>query len=271
MKKYCLLLCVFLLAACSSPSTTVEPAIVETAIAQTIQAGVEATIAQASDTPTPPPTDTPTPTPTATQTANPTETPSPTPDLRVIDMNPYDLMLTVKDLPADAKYVLPGPGWISPHRNSEVVSGWGVEEGRDYIEKTGRVDGWFVYYFRNTKVVIAPEEMYDNIVMYRTAAGAQLIIDQYSSCKDRDSDFTLVETDFKIGDASNVCIRRQMQPSGDYRVWYRIEFSYRNYYHAVHGYGWEKEVRPEYVQQAAVTLLEKLKAAPLSDEVLFTP
>jgi len=186
-------------------------------------------------------------------------------------MNPYYLKLTTEDLPADAKYGLPDSCCrIRPHPNSEVVADRGIDEGSDYIEKTGRVGGWVVNYYKTTKDVIAPEEIYDNIVMYQTAAGAQMLLNQYSNCKDRDFEFTLVETDFKIGDVSNVCMSRHMQPTGEYMVLYRIEFSYRNYFHAVHGWGQENEVKPEFVQQIAVLLLEKLKAAPLSDVVILT-
>jgi hypothetical protein len=62
-----------------------------------------------------------------------------------------------------------------------------------------------------------------------------------------------------------------MQPSGRNRVWYRIEFIRRNVFHAVYGWGWETEVTPEFVQAVAMTLLEKVEEAPLSDEVTFRP
>jgi hypothetical protein len=42
-------------------------------------------------------------------------------------------------------------------------------------------------------------------------------------------------------------------------------FSYRNYLHAVSGWGWEYEVKPEYVEDIARILLAKLQAAPLSN------
>jgi hypothetical protein len=235
---------------------------IQTAIAQTEQA-----LPTQTSTFVPVSTNTPEP----TFTTVPTVAPSPTPDLRVIDGNPEDFLLQREDLPKDAKYYLPGSDWISPHRNSEVVSGWGIDKGREYLEKTGRVDGWWVYYDRGTKTVIAPEEVYDNAILFRTAEGARRLISEYGNCSDPESGFTKLDTDLKIGDMTAVCMKREMQSSGDNRAWYLIEFSYRNFGHTVMGWGWENEVRPEYLQAIAQTLLAKLEAAPLSNEVTFSP
>jgi hypothetical protein len=259
VKKIILTLIVLVFLSACAPSAPSQGDI-QTAIAQTEQA-----------LPTLTPTFIPTNTPEPTFTSVPTIAPSPTPDQRVIDGNPEDFLMQLEDLPKDAKYYLPNSTWISPLRNSEIVSGWGVDEGREYLEKTGRVDGWTVDYERGTKTVITPEEMYDNVVLYRTVDGAHLIITEYSNCSDPKSDFTELEIDFKIGDMTKACISRQMQSSGDNRVWYLIEFTYRNFYHSVGGWGWENEVRPEYVQDIARTLLAKLEAAPLSNEVTFSP
>ena len=271
-----LLAMVIVLAACT-PSAPSDQSI-QTAIAQT-----EASQPKASETTTP--TKTPEPSSTSTETraptttftpeptSTPTSTPSPTPDLRVIDADPKDFLLERSDLPEEARYYLPNAGWISPHRNSEVVSGWGVDEGREYLEKTGRIDGWWVWYKRGTITVIAPEEIYDNIVIYQSIEGAQLVMTDYSNCQGRlaDSDWTILETDLQIGDMTIVCTDKEMQSTGDNRVWIRIEFTYRNFYHAVVGWGWEKEVQLEYVANVARILLAKLEAAPLSDKVTFSP
>jgi hypothetical protein len=248
-----------LIASCSASDAQIA-----TAIAQT-----QAAIPQ--DTPTIVPSPTHTHTPEPTITPEPTLTPSPTPDLRVFDIDPRNLLLSKDDLQKDGRYYLPNSRWISPHRNSEVISGWGAEEGREYLAKTGRIDGWIVAYARGTRTVVAPDEIYDNVVLYKTSEGAMLVITDYSSCKDPDSGFELVETDFSIGDAINVCIDKEMQPNGKNRVWYRIEFVYRNIFHGVTGWGWEDVVTPEFIEDVTVTLLEKLTTLPLSSEVSFKP
>jgi hypothetical protein len=105
-----------------------SPSQVATAVAQT-QA------ANPTQTHTPVPTNTSTP----TETPTPTATPSPTPDIRVIDVDPHEMLMTTSDLPTEARYYLPDYSWISPHRNSEVVSGWGVNEAGNILSAP---DAW---------------------------------------------------------------------------------------------------------------------------------
>jgi len=273
MKKLTLIVILtLLLSACGSGMPTIDPLSIQTAIAQTAAANPTVTLTPLqTETPLPTSTTIPTETSTPDPTSTPTETPSPTPDLRVIDADPYTFLLKAEDLPKDAYYYLPNSEWISPHRNSEVVGGWGVDEGRAYLAATGRIDGWWVSYERGTRTVIAPEEVYDNPVLFRTTAGAKLVLTQYSTCSDPDTKYIPVQTDLKIGDMTNVCMYREMQSSGENRVDLLIEFSYRNVYHTVSGWGWEDEVQLDYVAAVARTLLAKLEVMPLSDSVTFEP
>jgi hypothetical protein len=269
-----LVLLALTISACANESPTIDPSSVQTAIAQTEAADPTSTSTKIP-TETPTKTSTPTETATPTPTNTPTETTSPTPDLRVIDADPYTFLLKAEDLPEDAYYYLPNSEWISPHRNYEVISGWGVDEGRAYMAATGRVDGWWVYYLRDTNAVMAPEQIGDNPVLFRTIEGAQLLITQYGTCvyKDKNPNFNFVpvQTDLKIGDLTNVCISREMQSSGENHVHLIIEFSYRNVTHNISGWGWEDEVQLDYLANVARTLLAKLEAMPLSDSVTFEP
>ena len=222
-----------MLSACANKTVTIDPSNVQTAIAQTSAAKpTETFIPEPTETPKPTTTPTLTKTDTPNPTTTPTETPSPTPDLRVIDADPYTFLLKAEDLPEDAHYYLPNSSWISPHRNYEVISGWGVDEGRAYLAATGRVDGWWVYYERGTNTVIAPEQIGDNPVLFRTIEGAKNLINQFGTCVNTDLNpnikFTPIQTDLKIGDLSNICITREMQSSGENKVTMTIEFSYRN-------------------------------------------
>ena len=260
------------LSACASGTPTTDPSSVQTAIAQTAAVNpISSSTPLHTETPLPTATPTSTETSTPTSTSNPTETPSPTPDLRVIDADPYTFLLKAEDLPEDAYYYLPNSEWISPHRNYEVISGWGVDEGRAYLAATGRVDGWWVYYERGTNTVIAPEEIYDNPVLFRSTEGAQLLITQYGTCVDPDKKYKPVQTDLIVGDMANMCMSREMQSSGEYKIRLIIEFSYRNVAHQLAGLGWEKEVKLDYLADVARTLLAKLEAMPLSESVTFEP
>ena len=269
-----LVLLALILSACASGKATIDPSFVQTAIALTEAADP---IVTSTKMPTETPTVTTSPTETATLTPSytPTETPSPTPDLRVIDADPYTFLLKAEDLPEDAYYYLPNSEWISPHRNYEVISGWGVDEGRAYMAATGRVDGWWVYYLRDTNAVIAPEQIGDNPVLFSTVEGARLLISQYGTCvykdKNQNINFVPIQTDLKIGDLTNICISREMQSSGENKVDLIIEFSYRNVTHNISGWGWEDEVQLDYLANIARTLLAKLEAMPLSNSVTFEP
>ncbi len=248
---YALLFIVVLFGSGCQPSDTA----IQTAMAQTQAANPTSTF-----TPIPP-----TETPTTTPTETPTITPSPTPDLRVIQLDPKDFLLQKSDLPLDAKYYLPNETWISPHHNEEIIGGWGVEEGRAYIAETGRIDGWWVAYKRGADTVIAPEEIYDNVILYKTIAGAQLVITKYGDRRVTEGGYTELINPTIIGDLTRVFTKKEMQSSGEYRVEYLIEVSYRNYVHVVSGWGWEHEVKPEYVENIAGILLARLQAAPLSN------
>jgi len=248
-----------ILIACLLTACAPSQASIQTAMAQTQAAKPTSTFTLI------PPTETPTETPTSTPTETPTITPSPTPDLQVIQLDPKDFLLQKSDLPLDAKYYLPNETWISPHHNEEIIGGWGVEKGRAYLAETGRIDGWWVIYKRSTDTVIAPEQIYDNVVLYKTIAGAKLVITKYEDRYVIEFGYTELENPTIIGDLTRVFIKKEMQPSGEYRIRYEIVFSYRNYLHAVSGWGWEYEVKPEYVEDIARILLAKLQAAPLSN------
>jgi hypothetical protein len=265
----------FLLIGCGRSERTQQ-----TALAQTEAAQPTATYtALPSDTPTLTPsptfsltpslTPTETPEPTGTPTQTPSGTPTPTPDLRVIAVEPAEFLISYDDLPVEAAYFLPDSTWISQHPNSEVIAAWGEEAGQAYLEKTGRIDGWWVRFYKGAQEVTAPEVIYQNIVQYKTSQGAQLTITDYNCIARQECDeYTFVERDYAdLGDVTIGMLSKEMQPEGENIVWYYIQTAYRNYVSNIYGLGWEKDVDFETVEDIARIALEKLKAAPLVDEV----
>jgi len=210
--------------------------------------------------------------PAVAATPEPTMTaiPSPTADLQVFDIDPSRLLLQKSEIPVDGQYYIPHSSWTSPHRNSEIISGMGVEAGRDYLAETGRVDGWWQIYKRGTSRVQAPEEIYNNPVLYRDAQGAMLLLTKYSQCLEFGSGFSQYETDIVIGDGSIICFDQEMEPSGPRRS-IRIEFVRRNVYQALQFWGWEHEVQFEFAIETAQNLLLRMDQIPLSDSVSFSP
>jgi hypothetical protein len=237
------------------------------AIQATIQAGIQAT-QNAQPTATRLPTETPAPTATADPTI--TASPSPTPDVRLIDINPKELLLQKADLPAEARYYLPDEAWISPVRNSEIVSEWTVEEGQAYLAATGRIDGWLIYYKRGASGAVLPEQIFNNVVIYSTIEGAQLYIAKYSDRRITEENYTEIDVP-EIGDTARAFMKRETNSGGETRVWIYVSFSYRNVSHTVNIYGWEKEITLDFAASVANKLLEGLKQLPLSDTVTFKP
>ncbi|MHB0924452.1 MAG: hypothetical protein ACYC3H_10875 [Bellilinea sp.] len=260
MKRFwlALFIMVILLAGCTGAPS--EKA-VQTAIALT-QAAQASTDAIPSPTATLDPTNTPTPTETPTET--PTATP--TPDLRIIDEDPKDLLLTKSEMPSEGRYYIPYSTWMSIHLNSEVVSGWTVERGRNYLEKSGRMIGWWVQYARGTSTVRMPEWVMVNVVKYRTAEGAQWTINNFSrDITEPEDGWVHVDRDLDLGDMNYIVKTSEITSGGDKLISYEISCSYRNIGIFVIGGGYEKDVSLEFVENIVREVLKKVEAAPLSE------
>ena len=241
---------------------------ISTAIAQTQAANPTSTPAP-TETPLPTPTITETPlptdTPTPTETPTPTATLTPTPDLRVITETSDNFLLKASDLPQDAKYYLPNSNWMSPHHNSEIISGWGREEGLEYLEESGRIDGWWVYFKRGTRTVRAPEQIYHNIIQYKTSEGAIWTLENFNQVARGESGWEYIDEEINLGDVGIAMISKEMQSNGKYEVFIYVEVAYRNYLSIVSGFGWEDDVTLEYVMDIAQIAIDKLEAAELSE------
>jgi hypothetical protein len=204
-----------------------------------------------------------TPLPSETPTAIPS--PTPTPDLRVITESADKFLLQDEDLPRAGKYYLAGADWINRHSNTEIISSWGSEEGSEYIENTGRIDGWSVYYSRGTSNVIAPEEIFHNITQYQTFEGAQLTVSDYNYIARGEAEWELIKEEVDIGDMSIAMTFKEMQSNGKFKVHIYIKTAYRNYVSNVAGSGAEDEVTLDYMISIARIVLDKLETAPLSE------
>lgn len=251
--KYLLIIFMGLLIACGPSESAVQTAIAETETARPTETVQPSEVPTLANTPTEPPPVTFVP-----------FSPNPTPNVRIIVEDSKTYLLNQGDLPANAKYYLPDSSWINRHTNDEIVGYWGREEGLKYLDETGRIEGWFVSYKRGSNSVIAPEEIYCNIIRYETSDGARLSITKYGTPY-RSDEREIINLDLDLGDEYLVSVYREMQSNGKQRVWYRIEFSYRNYVVAVQGWGWNDEVSHDYVYQVALTMLEKLKSASLAN------
>ena len=293
-----------LLSACGA-QPAVDLAVVQNAIQQTVAADWTATFTPAP-TSTPAPTGTPTVSPTVTSTplptATPTLTPTATPDLRLIDADPHDFLLTAADLPLEDLFYQ--YEWLPPENHAyfapdlpnpwhtRIFSDWSIRwatfyggpqqwgswTGQAELEANGLVDSWWVKYDSDTVSAAAPMYISDHVVLFRSIEGAQLMLNEFGWCtiSYRVGDYLLesFETDLMIGDRTRACSYR-WEFSGLGHVNYIIEFTYRNFYHQILGYDQGAEAESamslDYLEAVARTLLAKLEAAPLSNIVTYHP
>lgn len=273
-QTFAITLLALLLIGCGTSESAVQTAIAETEVAKPTFTSTVLPTDTPTATPSPTftltPSDTPTetPSPTVTETPTPIETLTPTPDLRVIEIDPRKFLLESADMPEEGKYFLPDSSWISPHHNAEIISGWGTVEGREYLDLTKRIDGWLIYLYRGTNTVIAPEIIYHNIIQYEAAEGARLTVVDFNWVVRNDPEgYKFVDRELEdLGDVAIAMAYKEMQPNGKNKIWYVVEYAYRNYVSTVAGVGWEEEVEYDYVEDIARITLEKLKSAPLVDE-----
>ena len=182
---------------------------------------------------TPVSTETPAPTNTPTSTSTNTPQPTPTPDVRVIDGPPRSMILERTDLPEAGKFYLYTE---TPHRNSEVISGYGTEKGTKYLEASGRVDGWTIWYARGTRAARAPEFVGINVIVYLTPDGQSYTDIALGRCSEN-----WVEISNPDPDAfAYVCEWRETQSSGIDYVVYEYVLSLRNLRAQVWGSGFRE-------------------------------
>ncbi len=269
-KLVSLLVAAILLSACG-PS----PAQIEAAIAQTQTAAPTLTYTfipspTKTETPTPSPTSTLTLTPTATSTNTPT--PTPTTDVRVISNDPEKFLLNASEMPEDGKYYIPGSDWMSINTNEEVISGRGVEEGRDYVISTGRITGWWVEFLRGSRAVQMPKNVYILVAKYRTAQGAQLALTKFNDAETNTKNgFKYKTIDKGLGDKYLATISEKITSGGDKQIYYMFEFTYRNYLVQIGLIDLEKYVSHDFALLIGKKVLNKLEAAPLDYPPTATP
>lgn len=247
-KLFALIVIATLLAGCNGqqPSTNA----VQTAIAQTQAAVPQATPTVAL------PTETPTPEPTPTFIPEP----SPTPDLRVIITNPQKMLPASKEMPKEGYYILPNEGWMSINTNEEVISTRGIEEGKKYVIETGRVVGWFVYFYRTVRGVLMPEQVGFGVYQFKTADGAALAITKFGSHVMDPNDYDEISTSCTFGPVCADYYTKETQSNGSVIIDREIMFTYSNLMLTVNIYGVDTDITDEFINDMVVLLKNKVES-----------
>jgi len=115
---------------------------------------------------------TPTETLTATMvppTSTPTPTVTPTPDLRLILEDPRACVgLDEIDMLANFDY------WEREEEWNSLLCGSYKADGPEYIENTGRITGWHVYYQGSSRDATEPYQVYCSVELFDSFAGPDI-------------------------------------------------------------------------------------------------
>jgi hypothetical protein len=241
-------ICLGLVLASCAPS----PEIVATAMAQT-QAALPA-----DDTPASIPSATPEPPPSI-----PTETPTTSvPDLRTITAEPSELACTKNELPDGGSNYVTGRATRRDYNNEWVIRLVATKDQpllAEYVGETQRITGWWEKFDKADNTGPGFKIIECIVEKYRTAAGAQLAVQEYNKAKlDPRPGYRILENPERtLGD---VFVEISDTAYSGYFAYY-VDFSYRNYRVTIIGRG-SADLDDLYAIGEA--MLEKLMAAPLS-------
>lgn len=188
----------------------------------------------------------------------------PTPDVRVINASPRSMLPERTDLPTDGKFYLT---YESPTRNSEMISGWGVAEGRDYLAASGRIDGWSIEYTRGTRTAKVPEWIYYNGIIYQTEAGHAATDEQLGRCNVDDGWVEIPAPEGMV----YLCEWRRTQPNGLDYLRYQVKLKHRNVAVQIRVGGYEGDFELEWLLDQAADQIAVLELIPLSETVTYAP
>lgn len=182
------------------------------------------------------------------------------------DENLARFLPEIRELPREALYSIPNEKWVSPHYNQEVIWDWGAEKANPYLQKTGRLMGWETSFLRGADDIYSPEQLFCEIISYQTVEGARIALKEFNAVEVFPEDGWKYEnSDISLGDHTVVMKRVKQNTGGVEEVWYRIEFSYRNFLGLVTGYGFPEDIKPEIVSNVAGIMLSKMQVAPITN------
>jgi len=218
-----------------------------------------------------------------TETFSPSLTPTatitltPTPDLRVIDADPAEMLLTLEDFGDNVVYFSIGPGSIPfrvpASRNWELKRDYGESVSTVYIESSGRIDGKIILLQTASTSTDMPEFVISQAVIFQSDTGPQVDrseVQQVTSCN---PEFMETKT-IDIGITATYCyspVNIGGVSSVDMYEYYNIFGSYKNIIFGVTAFGRENSFSEKAVFDLAEMMLEKIYKMPLADQVTYQP
>jgi hypothetical protein len=175
-------------------------------------------------------------------------------------------ILRPEDLAVAYKIPVDGERRIS---NAGVLQERGEVEGKRYIVATRRVDGWYLQLERRHKEDISPAFYESRLELFETQDGAELALqpEWFQANQDPDNTPSMVEGGCNIGSNCTFYYFETLDKVTNLtHLQYHMTFTYRNLLVWVMGRGLDIDVSPDFVREAAQTILTKLESAPLATQ-----
>jgi hypothetical protein len=175
----------------------------------------------------------------------------------------------VSDLPVKGQYLIPSAGTVFQTSNNSILDSGDAGE-YEYIDVTGRLDGWVAQYQRNADVPSLPDLIYCGSVTYATAQGARVSVTKYNAAARGVDGWELADRKVSIGDEGVVLVYRSPSAS-EVRIWKVIEFSYRNVVIDVGGLGLDENIGLADLKAVGKAVIERLQAGTLATPTPVLP
>jgi hypothetical protein len=197
--------------------------------------------------------------------------------LRVIVQPAQTFKLALEDLPKgyvirfvpackadEPECKFPSDRIEGPHLNFEVMQDVGNAEGGRYINDTGRIEGWYIYFYNDVGDTANPDMVMSEVIRFTAPEGARKYIASYTAMEFDLSEYTETQEYAGIGDAARAYVRLHR---GTRSVLY--EFSYYNIVYRLLVVGLDWTVTTDFVQGLAQKAHFKLQAAKFSSAPRF--
>jgi hypothetical protein len=182
------------------------------------------------------------------------------------DMGAY--VLRPEDMPN--QYKIPSNG--EQHMtNLKVINSVGEVVGKRYLAATGRIDGWSLELERVNKEELIPYKIFSQIEIFETSDGAAAAfgpdwLPVYQEGEEGDPSPKWIKDGCDLGDACLMYYYETLDPTTELTILqYEIVFVDKNVIAKVMGRSPDYDMNPEYIQNLAQTLFDKVDAAPLAE------
>jgi hypothetical protein len=149
---------------------------------------------------------------------------------------------------------------LTPSTNERILTVRGEDAGRQFLEESGRIAGWFADFTRQGDSS-GPSGLQLNLILFRSARGPQLLMSEAGGpCRSERQPNLVLSRELSLGDQSALCIDRVLQEDESAVAQHWIPIAYQNVFVGLSAYIARSEA--EALIDTAGSLLEALRSLP---------